>query len=214
MHTRDQYDLEIVEEVRQRYFWDRLPFNRIHTAVDVGGHIGSWTSTLKHYNSQVQVAVVEPDVDNISVAQLNLAEWDDVTVIEAAVKYEPGEYMLGRHPFHGAAHQLFRRDERPDPWREYVPVRCVFKLEGIMKLAGIESIDLLKLDCEGAEVEIVRDMAEETLSGIRWIVGEVHLPPLHFDHRTGQRLIKAGFRVEYEVHPANPTLHHFLAVRL
>lgn len=211
--VRDKWDKETVHEVADSYFWDTFNPRVINSAMDVGGHIGSWSVRLKQMNPSAQIILVEPDKDNASMALMNLSRWDNTIVIQAAMKYEPGQYHLGRHPWHGAAHQLFPARYRPDADREYVPVTKLVTMEEALFEGGLTHVDLLKLDCEGAELEIIRDMTESVFARIQRIVGEIHMPINVFENQTGQRLLKGGFNVHYEPHPANPTLHNFMAWR-
>lgn len=216
--SRNQWDREVVEEVQRSYFWDRIDPGDIHTAIDVGGHIGSWSFHLKLLNPDVQIGVIEVDPGNAERARLNLQRWDNITVIEARCGYESGDYVLGKHPWHGAAHACFKREDVPqvqraDPGRTFVEIARTVTLEDVMAEAGMSSVDLLKLDCEGAEIEIVRDIDQATLDGIQRIVGEIHVLPHEFDHMTDQRLQRNGFKVIYEPHPAHNVLHYFMAWR-
>ena len=38
----------------------------------------------------------------------------------------------------------------------------------------IQEIDLIKIDCEGAEFEILATIPDEILNNVRWIEGELH----------------------------------------
>jgi hypothetical protein len=39
---------------------------------------------------------------------------------------------------------------------------------------GIEKVDLVKIDCEGAEYDILTALSQDLLAGCKWIVGEIH----------------------------------------
>ena len=76
-------------------------------------------------------------------------------------------------------------------------------LERAFEAAGIERCDLLKLDCEGAEFEILLSLPDTVLARIARIVLEYH------DHVTGHtheelaaRLSERGFRVRTRPNPA------------
>jgi len=69
--------------------------------------------------------------------------------------------------------------------------------------AGIERCDLLKLDCEGAEFEILLSLPDEVLARIARIVLEYHdhVTP-HTHGELADRLRERGFRVRTRPNPA------------
>jgi FkbM family methyltransferase len=206
--VRHAYDREIVDEVERVYFWDRIDFSKVEYAVDVGAHIGAWSHRLKAHAPAVNIAAVEVDFDNAQLCRQNLIGAD---VFLARCGYLEGDFVLGLHPFHPAAHAVYRRESIPNigDGRTFVEIACSMTLEAVIKAAHFPRIDLLKLDCEGAEHEIIALMSQETLAGISYIVGEIHS-----DFSQGEaRLRAAGFEIQYEPHPTNPTLQHFLARR-
>lgn len=92
-------------------------------------------------------------------------------------------------------------------------VPCV-TLEGAKRLAGVSTVDLLKLDIEGAEYAVL-DQALDTgaLEGVSQLMVEVHhfLPGLHA-HQTRRlidRLGSAGFRIGW----VGRTNHEYLFLR-
>jgi FkbM family methyltransferase len=206
--VRHEYDRETVDEVGRVYFWERLDWSKIEYAVDIGAHIGAWSHHLKARKHGLKIAGVEVDKRNAVLHGMNHM---DVFLINARCGYKQGDYVLGQHPFHPAAHAVYLREQIPNigDGRTFVDIPRTVTLEDVMTEFEFPRIDLLKLDCEGAEHEIVAQMADETLAGITYIVGEIHS-----DFTLGElRLKGAGFKIEYEPHEANPTLQHFFAWR-
>ncbi|OHB77598.1 MAG: hypothetical protein A2Z34_00135 [Planctomycetes bacterium RBG_16_59_8] len=69
-------------------------------------------------------------------------------------------------------------------------VRCA-DLPGIIRDHALERIDFLKLDCEGAEWEILESLPDDHLRRIRQIAMEIHNPPE--DPIAFRRLRENGF---------------------
>ena len=88
----------------------------------------------------------------------------------------------GGHSFYGAG-----------PSNQTVCVETT-TLPGLMDVYGVEHIDFLKMDCEGAETEILETCPEEALARINKMVIETH----ERDHPSGlswvKRLEDSGFR--------------------
>jgi hypothetical protein len=84
-------------------------------------------------------------------------------------------------------------------------------LEELMGMAGFERVDVLKLDCEGAEIDLLQHAHDDTLARIGHIIGEIHTTPQIFEMQTDERLQRAGFTVEYRPHPGDPNLFYIHA---
>jgi hypothetical protein len=75
------------------------------------------------------------------------------------------------------------------------------------------SLDVLKLDCEGAEIEILDHIGDDCLAKIQRIVGEIHTSPEDFMNLTNERLLKAGFEAIFNEHPGDENLFYMYAWR-
>ena len=142
------------------------------TVVDIGGHIGLFTMFAALRAPRGRLLVYEPEPENFALLGENLRrnglEGDRVRAFPLAVAAEPGErdlhYADARgtvaHSLHGTSSRTFR-------------VQCT-TLPRILREHGLERVDFLKLDCEGAEVEILQSLADDELLRIRQVVMEVH----------------------------------------
>jgi len=68
-------------------------------------------------------------------------------------------------------------------------------VEDILKREGLPRIDFLKLDCEGAEHDILRNMSLETAAKIMGIAMETHRVPSEFSIDIPLRLKELGFEI-------------------
>jgi hypothetical protein len=76
-------------------------------------------------------------------------------------------------------------------------------LDAIFAEREIEQCDLLKMDCEGAEYEILFAASDDTLRRIRRIVLEYHDWVVPFGHRDLARMLRErGFEVWVQPNPA------------
>lgn len=70
-------------------------------------------------------------------------------------------------------------------------------LEGFLKIAGVEHVDLVKFDIEGAEIAVLDSCSDELLAGIGQVTVEFHdfmnLTPVSTVHRVVRRLEGLGF---------------------
>jgi hypothetical protein len=71
-------------------------------------------------------------------------------------------------------HTLYDRDLLSNTFESLEPVR-ILTLDELFEKFDIKSCGLLKLDCEGAEYEILLNASDTTLHRIRNIAAEYHL---------------------------------------
>lgn len=195
-----EYDLWIREEPRSRH-WDtevarpilegdeyelealRAAGHRLRWVVDVGAHVGSFTLKIKRWWPEARVLAAEPDPDSAALFRRNTEGLDGVAFEEAAVLGRPGiaEARLrqaGRanHDGNAAASSVLEVAHPLGPTQR--PATVVVRAASVLELLErheLPRIDLLKLDCEGAEGEILEALRDAGwLERVGWIRGEWH----------------------------------------
>ncbi len=141
--------------------------------IDIGANVGFAALRFLHLFPKAVIHSFEPMP--FMLAQMHKrrseypqAEWH---VHEAGVWKEDGELELfttDRDDFTTVSGLV-----RLEDMSRRVKVRVV-ALEGFMKDNGIGHVDLLKLDCEGAEYGILYNLSDEAFAGIRNIAMETH----------------------------------------
>lgn len=207
-------EMMIVREVQESYTWNFA----IRYALDVGAHIGSWTLCARHRHPGAQIAAVEVDALNMLLLRLNTFEMPGIILYAARCGYLAGDYYVGRHSYNSGSTRVYpaaelEKIQSAEPYRTFYPAPPHITIEQVMHECGFPYLDVLKLDCEGAEVEIFNGMDGHTLHNIAHIVGEIHTLPDVFEQQTQGRLQRAGFQVTYTPHPANPQYSAFHAWR-
>jgi FkbM family methyltransferase len=166
-------DLKIVKSnfVTGHYIRDFIPITKDSIVVDVGAHIGSFSVVAAQTASKV--IAFEPDPDNFQMLKKNIAlnHLKNIHAYQMAVSGSDGyqDMYIFKNGSTGN-HSLYTR-ERKDLIRK--PVQTT-SLHGIIEKEGLPVIDFLKLDCEGAEHDILRNMSLETAVKIRAIAMETH----------------------------------------
>lgn len=117
---------------------------------------------------------------------LELVEYPGFTATTHAANFRPatlGQLLI---------HLLWRKSQRH-------PVRTTCRcrsLEDVLAALDVERVDLLKVDCEGAEYDIFDSLSDHVLGRVSRIVMEFHeLHPTHDHRRLVRRLQDAGFTV-------------------
>jgi FkbM family methyltransferase len=166
-------DADIVREVLHTDYYrearDLLPEDAV--VIDVGAHIGSFGIFAAGQGARVWA--LEPIPANYALLKQNI----ELNHLESRVKpfnvaawSGEGERMLSvADDSTGGSSFFYWNKAAPQ-----IPVRCV-SLEEFMHTEGISVCDVLKLDCEGAELQILSTLSPETWRRIRVVVGEYHL---------------------------------------
>lgn len=150
-----------------------VPAGEPATVVDLGANIGVASAWFRMRYPMARIVAVEPDPDTFTKLERNLGDDSAVTLVNAAVAARSGEVALFRPAGYSIASSL-----RGAPSAgEATNVRA-YTLDELLADHGLDRVDLLKLDVEGAELDAVRGLSR--LDAVRTIVGEVH-PPLLAD---------------------------------
>ena len=140
----------VVDIKRQRYSYPGFVApEEGDVIVDVGAFVGEFTLTAAEIGSRV--VAVEPDPRNVECLQRNVQRFENVAIVEAAVSDTSGTetFQLGTDP---TENSLLSPDDERSSRATSVSVRS---LEDICSEQGIETVDFLKVDAEGAEPEVV-----------------------------------------------------------
>ncbi len=142
------------------------------TVVDIGANIGCFAVVAGLAARQGRVLAFEPDRENHALAVRNAAlnGLDNVVVERAAVSGEPGTLRL----FHGSENSLHTTiAARTDAESRGEEVPAV-TLKQIFDRHNVTRCDFLKMNCEGAEYEILYRTPPEYLNRVERIALEYH----------------------------------------
>jgi FkbM family methyltransferase len=134
--------------------------------VDLGSHIGASVAWFRAHFPDVPIVGFEPNPHSFRKLASVAAGLHGVEVHEAAVAECAGPQVLSSWPDRRIGASL-RDRSGPESWQ----VECFTLVEGCTR-AGVDKVDLLKLDIEGCEVEVLRSF--ERLGDVRVVVGEFH----------------------------------------
>jgi FkbM family methyltransferase len=169
--------LALFEEIwiRQSYLpaaWTPIPGP---TVVDVGANVGVFSVWAARHLGAARVVAIEPSprVADALLANLKRNGVENATVLQVALGGERREATLYRR---GPAvlDTLFRRDNYGSRFEPAGSV-SVTTLDDLFAMHEIEHCDLLKLDCEGAEYEVLFGASSDSLGRIRHIAAEYHV---------------------------------------
>lgn len=166
-YREDFWDKEILEcEMKPDYY--NLP-SALNVVVDIGAHIGGTTILCAKLGAKVYA--IEPDPENLALLldniTLNGVE-DNVLYREVAVGDKSETRLLRKNESNSGGFGFFAAIDTPTSSIEVQTITLAEVLE------GVKHVDLLKMDCEGAEYDILFGAEESLFDKIGQISMEMH----------------------------------------
>jgi FkbM family methyltransferase len=167
----DTLDIVAKEMNSDDYGFSRIAFRPGDVVVDVGAHVGIVSIWLARRYPQIKVVAIEPEPTNLAYLRANIAanHADNVIVIPKAVTVDGRGVLIARPPINSGGAGLYY-DEVEGYATSHVASET---LDAIFAEHVPERCRLLKIDCEGAEHEILP--ATQVLSRVDWLAGEFHI---------------------------------------
>lgn len=159
----------IINQINERLYDQWLPsVNKQATIIDIGTNIGLFSLHVAVPNWKVHSFEPMHNFCEIFNSILEKNTITNVNLNECAVSEKDGEVTFGMCGFNTTMNSI-----GADYGAGQITVKSV-KLSTYMKAAGIEYIDFVKLDAEGAEPQIIDSIDDETLKKIRTFFIEFH----------------------------------------
>ena len=156
------------------------------TAVDIGAHAGG--CSLAMLSRGFKVIAVEPLPENAELIMKNVEAngWkNNFTLHHKAINEVSGKEVVlryGNENTESGSHHRFigntidSSEWQKDLWTEGREIK-VSTISLDDALNAVENVDILKIDCEGAEWSAFKGASPETLNKINSIVAELHALP-------------------------------------
>lgn len=161
-------DLAILYEVFAQCAYEldatELPPQSVRCVIDAGANIGFASLFLAARYPNARIFAVEPHPDNFALLRANTASEPRILPVAACLTGTPGQEVFITTEGRGSHFQMNRAGEGVR-----VPGTTI---EELIAEHGFETIDLLKIDIEGAEREVFANGA--FLARTRAIVAELH----------------------------------------
>lgn len=189
---KNSFDRFIIEEIWEHgeYFLEQLGDSSAGWIIDVGAHIGAFAVKAHAAFPGQPVLALEPVADNFQLLEQNLARNECRTVIplNMAVMGERGTTEVYLDPVNTAGHSTVLRTTTATVTTEAV------RLDDLFDRFHVDRIGLLKIDCEGAEYQILLTPCFRSVSArIFNVVFEYH-PVEGYDFEQLRRVLEStGF---------------------
>lgn len=169
---------EILFKGRRSEYWDsRMPGpDNVKVIMDIGGNIGAASIFFNERYPTATIHVIEPVPGNFAILEMNAKSRGRSASIHChalALSDKDGELEMIHSPSttNNGGWSFYQRGAAGGEEKISVPVR---RSGDFVRALGLDRIDIIKIDTEGAEKEILFGLEPQQLATVQYIVGELH----------------------------------------
>ena len=156
---------------REYYFPEEL---KPKVIFDIGGNIGITSIYLASLFPEALIYTFEPLQENFEILKKNTIQFKNIEVFNFGLGAKNGSFKLylsdDKENYGGVSFYSEVEGNMSEPYTE-----CEVKnVNDVIQDLGITSVDLIKIDTEGAEYDILTSFKHEFLKKTSWITGELH----------------------------------------
>ena len=183
--------------------WEKKQYNsngfeiaETDVVVDIGSNIGAFTVYAAKKAEKGKVYAYEPHPENFELLNKNITlnKLENTKTFRTAISRTKGKVNLAIGHWSTGTHGITN-----NPKSKTIKVDSI-RLKDVFTENKLESIDFLKIDCEGGEYEILKSTSKKYLKRIKKISLEFH-PPKNKLERIKNKLERVGFKVKTEKLP-------------
>ncbi|MDO8664756.1 MAG: FkbM family methyltransferase [Candidatus Liptonbacteria bacterium] len=162
--------------IRNEYFNIRNIIDDNAIVIDIGANIGAFSTAAAHRARGATIFSYEPTPETFSRLQRNIGlnNLKNINTFQLAVGGKARETPLFVHPKNSGANTIVLHQDNPELFKEDGSVVRVITLEDVFLQNNLSHCDFLKMDCEGAEFEIIAGASDDLLKKITHIAMEYH----------------------------------------
>jgi len=166
------YEILLKSKYKSEYYLPKKLNPKI--IFDIGGNIGITSIYLAKLFPDSLIYSFEPMPENFEILQKNISQYKNIRAFNYGLGSKNGSFKvyLSSDPenYGGIS---FYPDAHGNQEKSYISCE-VKNVNEIINDLKVESIDLIKIDTEGAEYDILSTLKVDILRGTSWITGELH----------------------------------------
>jgi FkbM family methyltransferase len=149
-----------------------LPELQPKTVLDIGANIGVTSVLMAQKYPEAQIYAFEPVPENFELLERNTAGYSNIHCFAFALGDRDAELSIraSDDPANFGGFSFFEAGTDTQK-KSNVQLRHV---NHVLKELRLESVDLIKIDTEGAEHSILTTLDPAILEKVQWITGELH----------------------------------------
>jgi FkbM family methyltransferase len=165
------YEILLKSKYKSEYFFPMVLKPKV--IFDIGGNIGVTSVYLAKKFPNSLIYTFEPVQENFKILQKNIEEYPNIEAFNFGLGSQNGNfkvYLSSDYENFGGTSFFPDEDNNNESY-----LNCEVKnINDIIEKLSIESIDIIKIDTEGAEYDILSSIQKSILERASWITGELH----------------------------------------
>jgi FkbM family methyltransferase len=166
------YEILLQSKYKSEYFFPEEITPKV--IFDIGGNIGITAIYLSKLFPDAVIYTFEPLTENFEIMEKNIQFYQNIKAFNFGLGSENGNFKVylsnDSENFGGVSFYPNSFGNKVEPY-----VLCEVKnINELIKKFNIESIDLIKIDTEGAEYDILTSLDDGVLRDTSWVTGELH----------------------------------------
>ena len=166
------YEILLKSKYKREYFFPEELKPKV--IFDIGGNIGITSIYLASVFPGALIYTFEPLKENFELLKKNTTQFSNIEIFNFGLGAENGSFKLylsdDKENYGGVSFYSEVEGNLSEPFTE-----CEVKnINDVIQENNISSVDLIKIDTEGAEYDILTSMKDEFLKKTSWITGELH----------------------------------------
>jgi FkbM family methyltransferase len=158
--------LQVFSELQYDISW-YLDFSP-RTIIDAGANVGYGTLYFANLFPDARIVSIEPEICNHAQLVKNVKLYKNVTVLNGGIWYESGYLKIKSNDVEEASFEVEPANESANS-----SIRA-YTIHEVAELHQFDSIDILKMDIEGAEYFLFLNNPDEWLKNVRCLIIELH----------------------------------------
>ena len=156
--------LEIFKDEVYEQMWKPKPGDVV---LDIGAYVGMFAvKASRMVGEGGRVIAIEPSPENYELLARNCLGLENVVLVKKAIMATTGSGLL-YYSKSAAANSLITR------WKRYVKVVTI-TLDDLMEDLGLDKVDIIKVDAEGAELDVLKGAQNVLAKGTRLVIAAYH----------------------------------------
>ena len=201
INYRDDSDLSVIDEIFVDKMYrsvEQIISNLENPIIDVGAHIGLFSIYASTFNSTIKIIALEPEPTNFALMKENLKlnHCKNVVIKNVALAGSDEEKASLYLSENNHNHTTLQPNHFTTKPTEQLQITAT-NIKDLIEKNKLSKIGLLKMDIEGAEFEILKNLKKREWNKIRNIAVEYHEDAVNKRSDLENIIRSHGFSVEH-----------------
>ena len=176
-HKKSNSVYWIQDELNEEYELNHLKIADNDVIIDIGAHVGVVSTYLSKANPNCKIYSFEPTLNTFHCLNKNIIknEIKNVKIFNMAITSDGRDVIMNMPIGNTGGSSFLYEPSSGFYYKNNIKSLAINTvIEDILKTEKTDKIKLLKIDCEGAEYDIIKNIKPELFSKIEHIIGEFH----------------------------------------